>query len=104
MQTVDLDLTTMEGLNEEVRRQLHALSKSMLEDDKASLTITINLKRIEDTDTLMDITYKVKPTFPSKSRKLVANTDLVGNLHVMASPMQRNVFNPKEEVTPHERA
>lgn len=99
MNNVMLDLSTMEGLNEEVRRLFQALSSSMGPEDKASINISIELKRIKDTESLINVTYKVKPTYPGKARQIVANADLIGNLSVMANPIQTNLFNKKEEKT-----
>jgi hypothetical protein len=93
METATLDLTTMEGLNSQVGALFKALSASMTDaDDKAAITVTISMKRVKDTESLMDITYKVKPTYPSRSRKIIAHADLVGNLTVDAVPTQRSVF------------
>ncbi|MDR3279296.1 MAG: hypothetical protein LBT23_02185 [Synergistaceae bacterium] len=94
-----LDLTTFDGLNDEVRRLLAALSGSMVnEDDKASIGITIGLKRVRDTETMLEISYKVKPTFPSKARQILAHSDLYGNLKVDATPAQMNLF-PIQKIT-----
>jgi hypothetical protein len=91
-EAVNLDLSTMGGLNDEVRTLIKALSVSLGEDDKAAINITINMKRVEDTDHLIDVTWKVKPAYPGKSRKIIANADLVGNLTVDGTPTQRSVF------------
>jgi hypothetical protein len=96
-QYVTLDLTTMEGLNDEVRKLIAALSGSMDEGDKASIAITINLERLEDMYTMFKVTHKVKPNYPSKSRQILAHADLVGNLCVDANPVQKNIF-PMEVV------
>ena len=97
--SVALDLSTMEGLNDEVRRSLTALSASMANDsDKASLGITINLARIKDTATMLEVTYKVTPRFPAKSRKIIAHADLTNNLHIDATPVQRNLIDFPQEV------
>jgi len=97
-QNVTLDLATMEGLNDEVRNLLVLLSSSLInEDDKASIGITINLKRPKDMSTLMEVSYKVKPIYPTRSRHILARSDLVGNLKVEATPAQKNLF-PTEVV------
>jgi hypothetical protein len=97
METEVLDLSTMEGLNPAVRELFRSLSASMTdEEDKASISITIDMKRVRDTASLMDVTWKVKPSYPGRSRKIMAHADLIGNLTVNAAPnaapKQRSVF------------
>jgi hypothetical protein len=92
-----LDLTTMAGLNAEVISLFKSLSASMeQEGDKASINISIDMKRVRDTSSLMDVTWKVKPSYPGRSRKIMAHADLIGNLTVdaapNAAPKQRSVF------------
>jgi len=97
MDTVDLDLTTMVDLNQEVRNMLPALVKSLQEEkDKATLSISITFERVKDTDTMLQITHCVKPGFPKRARAMLARQDLCGNLQAEISPTQKNpIFSPE---------
>lgn len=93
MDTVNLDLTTMGDLNRDSKEMLKALVQSMKDaTDKASLTITIALERVKDTDTMLRVTHSVKPNFPKKAHAILARQDLVGNLMTEATPAQKNIF------------
>lgn len=99
MQDVDLDLTTMVDLNQEVRNVLPALVKSLQEEkDKATLSISISFQRVKDTDTMLQVTHSVKPGFPKRARAILARQDLLGNLTTEVTPTQKNLF-PQEVKT-----
>jgi hypothetical protein len=80
-----LDLTTLEGLNDEVRSFFKNLSAYMLQGDKASIGITIGLERVKDTSSLFSVTYKVKPSYPARGKQVIAHAGLIGNLTVDAA-------------------
>ena len=69
------------------------------DDDKAALVITIDLKRIPDTRTMLDVGWRIATRYPSKARRVIAHSDLVGNLSVETSPIQMNLADvPQQEV------
>lgn len=77
-----LNLRNMHDLSDEVERVIPSLIAS-LEDDpkkKASLTITITFNRFKNSDSRVEVSTSVKPTYPSKKRMLLASMDLTGNL------------------------
>ena len=94
-----LSLSSMEGLDNEVSRLIAAISSTLTDEkDKAAISITVSLSRVKDTDSMVEVSYKVTPKYPAKSRMMLAHTDLVGNLLVDATPAQRNLFpEPKLE-------
>jgi hypothetical protein len=83
--TDTLDLTTLEGLNEEVTALFKDLSACIEQGDKASIGITIGLERVKDTNSLFSVTYKVKPSYPARGKQVIAHADLIGNLTVDAA-------------------
>ena len=64
---VDLSLKEMENLDSQFRKLVPAVVNS-LKDEKqtASITITIAFKLCEDSDTLVDMSTKIKPTCKRK--------------------------------------
>lgn len=102
METVNLDLSTMTKLNEEVKALIPSLVKSLEnEKDKASLSITVTFERVRDTDTMLQITHSVKPAYPKRANVILARQDLVGNLMHELTPTQRNLFPIPEEANEH---
>lgn len=96
MDYIELDLSTMNKLNDEVKALLPSLVKSLEnEKDKASLNITISLERVKDTDSMLQITHSVKPTYPKRANVILARQDFAGNLSHEITPTQRNLF-PQE--------
>lgn len=78
---VDLSLKEMENLDSQFRKLVPAVVNS-LKDEKqtASITITIAFKLCEDSDTLVDMSTKIKPTLASEKKTTICRRDLVGNL------------------------
>lgn len=82
---VDLDLSTLGNLNQEVRSLLPLLLNSIPMDDdktKARLNISIELKRLPDSATGVAVSYSVKPVYPKKAQSMLCRADLTGNLSV----------------------
>lgn len=82
---VDLDLSTLGDLNQEVRGLLPLLLNSIPMDDdktKARLNISIELKRLPDSATGVAVSYSAKPVYPKKAQSMLCRADLTGNLSV----------------------
>lgn len=84
---VNLDLNALGDLNKEVVALMPAMVRS-LEDAKAKgrITITIEFKRLENSESAVVVGYSVKPTYPKRGQKILCRTDLVGNLRTEADP------------------
>lgn len=100
--TVDFDLSTFGELNAEVRNILPSLVKSIPPYDaktKASLAITIDIKRAPDSATLVALSYSLRPTYPKKAQSVLCRTDLTGNLSVDQDDVRTfNLPFPGEEI------
>lgn len=99
MEMVDLDLTTLGSLNEEVRALLPSLITSLQEEsDKASLNVTISFKKMKDADTAVVAQYAIKPSYPKRAQAILCRTDLTGNLKTELDPLkhQTAALFPKE--------
>lgn len=82
---VDLDLSTLGNLNQEVRGLLPLLLNSIPVDDaksKAKLNISIELKRLPDSAPGVAVSYSAKPVYPKKAQSMLCRADLTGNLSV----------------------
>ena len=78
---IDLDLSTLGELNAEVSSLIPALVKSLADEkSKAKVTITIDFKRMKDSESAVIVAYAVKPVFPKKAQNVLCRTDLCGNL------------------------
>ncbi|GHV50303.1 hypothetical protein FACS1894216_02240 [Synergistales bacterium] len=79
--TETLNLKNFEELNKQVEDVIPSLIKSLTDSDKkASLTITLNFNLYKDSESTIEVTTSVKPSFPSRKRKIIASRDLEGNL------------------------
>lgn len=58
-------------LEEEFQRLYPAMLAQLKESDKATITITLDMKRVPDTTTMLNLTYKIKPTWPAKAKSSV---------------------------------
>lgn len=58
-------------LEEEFQHLYPAMLAQLKEGDKATITITLDLKRVPDTATMLNLAYKIKPTWPAKSKSSV---------------------------------
>lgn len=82
---IDLDLSNLGNLNEEVRAMFPALVQSLPMDDtktKARLNISIAIRRAQADSSLLALSYTLRPTFPNKAQAILARADLAGNLSV----------------------
>ena len=82
---IDLDLSNLGDLNEEVRAMFPSLVKSLPMDDtstKARLNISITIKRAQADSSLLALSYVLSPKYPNKSKAILARADLAGNLSV----------------------
>ena len=82
---IDLDLSTLGNLNQEVRGLLPLLLNSIPVDDakaKAKLNISIELRRLPDSATGVAVSYSAKPVYPKKAQSMLCRADLTGNLSI----------------------
>lgn len=86
--SVPLTLSTVcEGkLDEEFQRMYPELVESLGEKGKASVSITIQMQRVPDTQTMVRMDYKIKPTFPPVERSAVCQIDKGYKLKTDAPP------------------
>lgn len=78
---VNLDLSTIGDLNAECVALIPSLIKSLYDGKcKSKLNITIEFKRMEDSETAVVVGYSVKPAYPKRAQKMLCRTDLTGNL------------------------
>lgn len=97
---VDLNLATLGELNTECAALIPSLVRCLNDSKtKSKLTITIEFKRLEDSDTAIVVGYAVKPVYPKKAQKMLCRTDLVGNLRTEALPQsqQLSILHPVKE-------
>lgn len=76
-------------LEEEFQKLYPTLVASLKHGDKAGLTITLELKRVPDTDTMVSVNYRVAPKFPSKSKTSVCQ--LTGDHKLKTEPPVQKV-------------
>lgn len=64
---VDMSLSTICGgdLDEEFQSFIPALLSQLRQGQKASVSISIDLKRVENTSTMVTIAYSITPKFPA---------------------------------------
>lgn len=87
---VDLDLATLGELNREVRALIPSCVSSLHDDkDKAKISITIEFKRMSDSETGVFTTYAVKPSYPKRAQNILCRTDLIGNLKIEADLLRQ---------------
>ena len=99
LETVPLDLITMDGLNDEAANLIHSVTRAMIEPgDKGAVTVKIELERSKaENSASYTVKYKVTPTYPARGRHIIAHADLTGNLKVHASPTQMNLIEKPSE-------
>jgi hypothetical protein len=70
---VPLTLSTVCGgkLEEEFQHLYPALLSQLKHGDKATINITLEMKRVQDTATMLNLSYKITPRFPAKSKSSV---------------------------------
>ena len=78
---IDLTLKDMEDLNSQFRKLVPAVVNSLRDDKQtASITISVSFQLCEDSDTLLNMSTKIKPTFASEKKSTLCRRDLSGNL------------------------
>jgi hypothetical protein len=67
---VALSLNTVcQGKLEEAFQDIYPnLIASMKPGDKAGISISIEFKRVEETDTMINVSFKIAPKFPARSK------------------------------------
>lgn len=58
-------------LEAEFQRLYPAMLAQLKQGDKATIAITLELKRVPETTTMLNLTYKIKPTWPAKAKSSV---------------------------------
>lgn len=87
---VDLDLSTLGELNREVRDLIPSCVNSLHDDKgKAKISITIEFKRMGDSETAVIASYAVKPSYPKRAQNILCRTDLIGNLTTEAALLKQ---------------
>ena len=98
MSEVYVDLLTIGGgeLNDEVKSLIPPLMTALKQGQSASINVSIGFKRVEDTATMVKITYSVKPTFPAKKKTGICQVTGDNRLKTdapMEKPKVINLFN-----------
>jgi lipopolysaccharide biosynthesis regulator YciM len=79
--------TACEGkLEDEFQKMYPELVESLRGKGKASITITLQMQRVPDTQTMVRMDYKIKPTFPPVERSSVCRIDKKHKLKTDAPP------------------
>jgi len=87
---VELDLSNIGELNREVRALIPSLVNSLDDDkSKSKLNITIEFKRMKDSETAIVTGYSLKPVYPKRAQNILCRRDLVGNLHTEADSFRQ---------------
>lgn len=88
---VPLTLSTACGgkLEEEFQNLYPAILSQLKHGDKATVSITLDFKRVPDTTTMVNLGYKVTPKFPAKSKASVCQ--LTGDNMLRTDEPQRPV-------------
>jgi len=86
--SVPLTLSSVcEGkLEEEFQKMYPDLVESLGAKGKASVAITLQMQRVPDTQTMIRMDYKIKPTFPPVERSSVCQIDKECKLKTDAPP------------------
>lgn len=89
---VPLTLATVCGgaLEEEFQKAYPGLVKNLKQGEKATVTITLEIKRVPETTSMMSLSYKVAAKAPARSNATVAQ--IFGSDKLMVEPAA-----PKQE-------
>lgn len=80
---INLSLKNMDDLDGQFRKLLPAVVNSIKDEKQtASITITLGFTLCEDSDSLINMSTKIKPTFAVEKKAVLCRRDLVGNLKV----------------------
>ena len=81
--------TVCEGdLEEEFQEMYPKLIAALREGDKGTITITLEIARIENTDSMLKVGYKIKPQLPSKGKASICAITK-GNKLLSEAPVQK---------------
>lgn len=80
--TVPLSLATICGgqLEEEFQRLYLSLLASLGDKEKGTITATIEIKRIPETQTMVNVAYKLASKFPNRAKASICQVDAEGLL------------------------
>jgi len=80
--SVPLSLTTICGgeLDREFQEMYPRLLAAMGSEDKTGITITVEMKRLPDTSTMISLQYTIKPNFPSRKKVSICQSTSDGKL------------------------
>jgi len=98
MSEVNISLSTICGgaLEDQFQDLYPALISQIKQGQKASLSITINFKKIENTDTMLSADYSLTPKFPAVKKASICQITGEGKLKTDAPqprPQVVNLFN-----------
>jgi hypothetical protein len=77
-----LSLSTVCGgsLEQEFQEQYGALLTKLRDGDKGTLTISLEMRRVKDTATMVELGYKISSKYPTKAKSSVCQIDADGKL------------------------
>lgn len=90
--TTPVNLSTIcEGNLEDEFQRMYPEVVAALNDpkDKGSITITIDLKRVAETASMLTTSYKIKPTFPAVSRSSMCRISGENKLQTIARKIKQ---------------
>ncbi len=90
-------------LEEEFQRMYPAILSQLKAGDKAKITINIELKRVPETNSMINLSYKIKPTFPDKTKASICQQTGDNKLHTEEPPEKIKVVNMFEEAGANEK-
>lgn len=90
-----LTLSNMCGgkLEQEFQDLYPAMLTQLKHGDKATVTITIDMKRVPETNTMLNLSYKITPRFPAKSKSSVCQITGDNKLKTEEPPAPVKVVN-----------
>lgn len=99
--SVPVSLATICGgqLEEDFQALYPAMLAQLKHGDKASITITITLERVKNTDTMINASVKVAPKWPAKARASICQLTGDGRLKTEEPPRPKTIQLFKEGTT-----
>jgi len=100
-----LTLSTVCGgkLEEEFQAFYPAVLAQLKEGDKATITINIELKRVPDTSSMVNLGYKITPKFPAKTKASICQLDDEFKLRTEPLPEPIKIVNMFQEVNSNDK-
>ncbi|SMC64133.1 hypothetical protein [Sporomusa malonica] len=101
MSEVNLSLSTLGGgaMEEQFQQLIPALLSQLKHGQKASISIGIDFKRVDNTDTMITTSYRLTPKFPAISKASICQVTGDNRLKTDApieKPKLVNLFNGTE--------